>query len=210
MQRIWTTLFLPMLQRLHDDASTIFFVATNYYEKVDPAIARPGRFDFHIHMLPPSPERKIREVLIRALKDRLRLSEDEKEELVVRLHDRLATRGWLVEGRDGSKQLLRDDGASEDALRFVSSVVQLPNGQRGEGPVAVDLRFRYFTRADTLSLADMVVDRFEFDAPHWDRLDRIASDVLDCVMEMIPSAFDYDPGEDYLQWSRLRRARRVR
>lgn len=210
VQRIWTTLFLPMLQRLHDDASTIFFVATNYYEKVDPAIARPGRFDFRIHMLPPSPERKIREVLIPELKDRLRLSEAEKEGLTARLHDRLVARGWLVERPDGSKQLLRDEGASEDELRFVSSVVQLPNGQRGEGPIAVDLRFRYFTRADTLSLADMVVDRFEPDAPELSRLDRIASDVLDCVMEMIPSAFDYDPGEDYLQWSRLRRARRVR
>ena len=41
-----TSAMLPRLQDLHDEARCLIFLATNHLEKIDPAIMRPGRFDF--------------------------------------------------------------------------------------------------------------------------------------------------------------------
>lgn len=41
-----TSAMLPRLQDLHDQTRCLIFLATNYPEKLDPAIKRQGRFDF--------------------------------------------------------------------------------------------------------------------------------------------------------------------
>jgi hypothetical protein len=49
-----TTTMLPKLTRLYDQARVIFFMATNYQDRFDPAIKRPGRFDLLLCMGPPT------------------------------------------------------------------------------------------------------------------------------------------------------------
>ena len=49
-----TTTMLPKLTRLYDQARVLFFMATNYQERFDPAIKRPGRFDLLLCMGPPT------------------------------------------------------------------------------------------------------------------------------------------------------------
>ena len=60
-QKFLTTSLLPKLQGLADQASCLFFVATNHLETVDPAVQRPGRFDFRLQIMPPSYDEKLRQ-----------------------------------------------------------------------------------------------------------------------------------------------------
>ena len=60
-QKFLTTSLLPKLQGLADQASCLFFVATNHLESVDPAVQRPGRFDFRLEIMPPSYNEKLRQ-----------------------------------------------------------------------------------------------------------------------------------------------------
>ena len=57
-----TTFMLPKLTRLHDQGRLIFFMATNFQDRFDPAIKRPGRFDLLLCMGPPTLEEKVREL----------------------------------------------------------------------------------------------------------------------------------------------------
>jgi hypothetical protein len=59
-QKFLTTSLLPKLQELADRAACLFFVATNHFETIDRAVQRPGRFDFRLHVMPPSYEEKLR------------------------------------------------------------------------------------------------------------------------------------------------------
>ncbi|HEX2192418.1 MAG TPA: AAA family ATPase, partial [Acidimicrobiales bacterium] len=59
-QKFLTTSLLPKLQELADRAACMFFVTTNHLETVDPAVQRPGRFDFRLQIMPPSYEEKLR------------------------------------------------------------------------------------------------------------------------------------------------------
>lgn len=59
-QKFLTTSLLPKLQYLYDRASCIFFVSTNFFDSIDLAAKREGRFDFHLQVVPPSFEEKLR------------------------------------------------------------------------------------------------------------------------------------------------------
>ena len=59
-QKFLTTSLLPKLQELADRAACLFFVATNHFETIDRAVQRPGRFDFRLHVMPPSYDEKLR------------------------------------------------------------------------------------------------------------------------------------------------------
>jgi hypothetical protein len=59
-QQFLTTTFIPKLQELADRAASMFFVATNHYDSIDPAAKRPGRFDFRLQVLPPAYDEKLR------------------------------------------------------------------------------------------------------------------------------------------------------
>ncbi len=54
-----TTTMLPKLARLHDQRQVLFFMATNFQERFDPAIKRAGRFDLLVCMGPPSLKEKL-------------------------------------------------------------------------------------------------------------------------------------------------------
>jgi len=54
-----TTTMLPKLTRLHDEARVVFFMATNFQERFDPAIKRAGRFDLLLCMGPPKLSEKL-------------------------------------------------------------------------------------------------------------------------------------------------------
>jgi hypothetical protein len=49
-----TTVFLPKLARLYEQNRVVFFMATNHFKWIDPAIKRPGRFDYHLCIGPPA------------------------------------------------------------------------------------------------------------------------------------------------------------
>ncbi|MEA3037130.1 MAG: hypothetical protein QOH04_2907 [Sphingomonadales bacterium] len=52
-----TSAMLPRLQDLHDAGRCLIFAATNWYDKIDPAIRRVGRFDFQVKVPYPKLER---------------------------------------------------------------------------------------------------------------------------------------------------------
>jgi hypothetical protein len=49
-----TTSMLPRLSELHDKGQLIYFMVTNFFERVDDAIKRPGRFDMLLCVSPPT------------------------------------------------------------------------------------------------------------------------------------------------------------
>lgn len=52
--KLLTPGMLPKFQDLRDKAKCIFVIATNYAERIDPAIVRLGRIDVKIPLMPPS------------------------------------------------------------------------------------------------------------------------------------------------------------
>jgi hypothetical protein len=48
VEQFLTTFMLPKIANLYDNGKAIFFMATNHQKSVDPAIKRPGRFDFQL------------------------------------------------------------------------------------------------------------------------------------------------------------------
>jgi ATPase family protein associated with various cellular activities (AAA) len=55
-----TTTMLPKLARLYDKGQVIFLMATNFFDDLDPAIKRAGRFDLLLCMGPPTFEEKLK------------------------------------------------------------------------------------------------------------------------------------------------------
>ena len=56
--RIFTTSMLPLISKLHEKKNFIYIFNTNFYDEIDPAIKRAGRFDFHLFVGPPNIEKK--------------------------------------------------------------------------------------------------------------------------------------------------------
>lgn len=54
-----TSAMLPRLQELHDQRRCLIFLATNDENKIDPAIKRPGRYDFRLDINHPTCSRII-------------------------------------------------------------------------------------------------------------------------------------------------------
>jgi len=54
-----TTTMLPKLTSLHDEGRVVFFMATNFQDRFDAAIKRPGRFDLLLCMGPPKLSEKL-------------------------------------------------------------------------------------------------------------------------------------------------------
>lgn len=57
--RFLTTSMLPRIVKLRDSRRMVFLVATNHIEVFDPAIARPGRFDLVLPVMPPTAAAKL-------------------------------------------------------------------------------------------------------------------------------------------------------
>ncbi len=93
-QTFLTTSMLPKLLKLRKQGRTIFFMATNYQSRFDPAIKRPGRFDLLIRMGPPTTVEKIRGIRS-GMKDWLgRESDEDKKWIQSELPE------WI--GKDGA------------------------------------------------------------------------------------------------------------
>ena len=213
VQRLWTTLFLPLLQDLHDEGRVVFFVATNHLRLVDPAIARPGRFDFLIYMFPPTPRCKVDEILVPELSTQLSLPKERQERLRRRLHDVLLKPTWLVEDDNGPPFVKEaPDAHSEKRHSYVTLRMEQASGGRAVGKVALGSFFRFFTRADTRETATAAAELYlqkHADNEGWSdaRLDDVRDAVLKAMQEVVPDAFEYDTRENYLNLSRLCRTR---
>lgn len=59
LSRFLTTAMLPKLATINKSRRLVFIVATNYIENFDVAIARPGRFDLIIQVMPPQLDAKL-------------------------------------------------------------------------------------------------------------------------------------------------------
>jgi hypothetical protein len=114
VQRLWTTVFLPRLQELYDQAGTVFFFATNFERsEVDEAVRRPGRFDILMAMPHATVDAK-REFLMKALRGALSLE-----------CDRLAQ---AIEGsKTREEQECRVDGGKE-LMTWEQWLARLTNG----------------------------------------------------------------------------------
>src|SRR5437588_12094152 len=76
LSRFLTTAMLPKLASINKARRSVFLVATNYIDKFDVAISRPGRFDMVVQVMPPSAEAKI--AANRNLEQLLRTASDGK------------------------------------------------------------------------------------------------------------------------------------
>jgi len=129
-QRLWTASFLTLLQDLHDLANVIFIAATNHYESMDTAVIRPGRFDFRVQVLPPSPRRK-EEMLSSLVAD--------------------GSRGQLKLDQAAVEVL-----ESFYASFRPGTTLRGPVAGKAANLVAQDLRWAFMTRADVRALAPYV------------------------------------------------------
>jgi hypothetical protein len=59
ISRFFTTAMLPKLIKLNKERRIVLLMATNFVDQFDDAIAREGRFDARIQVLPPSSEAKL-------------------------------------------------------------------------------------------------------------------------------------------------------
>jgi len=94
-QQFLTTTFIPKLQELADRAACLFFVATNHYDSIDPAVKRPGRFDFRLQVRPPAYEEKLR-MAEKVLAEDFHRLEPELRRQAYRRHITLATRSEMT------------------------------------------------------------------------------------------------------------------
>lgn len=201
VQRLWTTLFLPLLQGLHDEAKVIFLVATNHFDRVDSAISRPGRFDFRIHVLPPSPERKVREILIPELANQLRLSRVEQLNLGDRLTELLCSRTWLVQ--EGN-QIQSTTHWKKEGVQYLDLEVVLSDGSIRIAKMRADVRFQFYTMANTRALARAVGSRVDPKRGEEDAdLGKIVAATCASLPDIVPTCFYFDGERDHLKWSQL-------
>lgn len=56
--KLLTPGMLPKFQNLRDNAKCIFIIATNYADRIDPAVVRLGRVDLQVPLMPPSWEKR--------------------------------------------------------------------------------------------------------------------------------------------------------
>lgn len=105
-----TTMMLPKLQELHDQGRVVFFMATNFQDRFDPAIKRAGRFDLLLCMGPPSLDEKIAKLEVFIDRGDEAESPAEKESLAKE----------LAQARDLIKQYYATSGPLEDRLALLT------------------------------------------------------------------------------------------
>ncbi len=66
--KLLTPGMLPKFQDLRDNKKCIFIVATNYAERIDPAITRLGRIDIKVPLMPPNWEKR-KEMILEGLSE---------------------------------------------------------------------------------------------------------------------------------------------
>ena len=113
-----TTVFLPKLADLYNHNKVVFFMATNHLQQIDPAIRRPGRFDYLLFVGPPGWRDKF-EALTKGSKkdfDALTKKEQEKKQKAHTLLD-----GWAKDWPEKTFSVL--DRFTFDEMRdFFNSI----------------------------------------------------------------------------------------
>jgi len=66
-----TPSMLPKIQKLRNKQRCVFVIATNYVERIDPAIIRPGRIDLKLAVMPPDLEARKRYLTMLSCGDRV-------------------------------------------------------------------------------------------------------------------------------------------
>lgn len=79
MFQFMTPSMLTKINDLRKRARSIFIIATNYAELIDPAIKRPGRIDMQLLLLPPGLAQRKRVISLHLVRQGLKLSDKEVE-----------------------------------------------------------------------------------------------------------------------------------
>ena len=177
LQKLWTTTFLTLLQELHDEASVVFLMATNHFTRIDPAIVRAGRFDFRLHLLPPSPARKL-ELLPDLIHDYFggRISVSRASDVVVQL-----------------REVVHLDLADLSELSTTGPVLS-PFGDQVDA-VPQPVRFAFFTWADVRRLGRDLGSRLlaQADPGAGTPSGLMAHDLVDALNGVVPVGFHFNP-----------------
>lgn len=134
MSRFITTSMLPWFQDLHDAGDLVFIATTNHIRDFDPAIKRPGRFDYVLPVGPPSADQRID--LVRRFLDGMGIPADRAMRLSNLVRDALAT--THADGADGHWEptigelrviaenvARRAEARDDDCERIVGGIVAL-------------------------------------------------------------------------------------
>jgi hypothetical protein len=218
-QRLWTTVFLPLFQELHDRAHVLFFVATNYAQRLDSAIARPGRFDFVLQVIPPTKRAKIDKVLTPRIREIPHCTEQLAQEFAQWMHEEFeSTERYLAtvtrNGNGSGYRIVELDKKNrppqapgqQETLELKPLTVQTIDGGVREAPMPVNVAFEYFTREDLLKLGNRVyeevVRRSQASAGAFELSD-LQQAFLRCFVQIVPAAYVWNPKRDELDASRL-------
>ncbi|HEY2666555.1 MAG TPA: ATP-binding protein [Actinomycetota bacterium] len=212
-QRLWTTVFLPLFQDLHDRAHVLFFVATNYAQRLDSAIARPGRFDFVLQVIPPTKRAKIDGILTPRIKEIPHCTEQLAQEFAQWMHEEFeSTERYLAtvttNGNEPGYQIVELDRKNRppQTLELKPLTVQTIDGGLREAPMPVNVAFEYFTREDLLKLGNRVhreVVLLSRASPGAFDLTDLQQAFLRCFVQVVPAAYVWNPKRDELDASRL-------
>jgi len=134
MGRFITTSMLPWFQDLHDAGDLVFIATTNNIRDFDPAVKRPGRFDFVLPVGPPSSEQ--RTALLQRFLKMMDVSDEQRSRLAEFVESALAPPPGDQAGASwsptiGELQVIaenlvrRADASREDCESTVKEIVYL-------------------------------------------------------------------------------------
>ncbi len=216
-QRIWTTVFLPLFQELHDRSDVLFFVATNYQQRLDTAILRPGRFDFVLQVLPPTKPTKIDKILTPRIREIPHCTEQLAQEFAQWMHRESTERYLATFKRNENECIYRiveldkknrppQSPGQQETLELKPLTIQTIDGGVWEAPMPVNVPFEYFTGDEILKLGNRVSDelalRSQIGSGTFD-LSNLQQALLRCFVHIVPAAYVWDPKRDELEASRL-------
>ena len=98
---------LTSLDSFRSDANVVVVAATNRLESIDPALRRPGRFDWEIEF--PLPSRQDREAILRVSARSLNIEEDLPHALVAERTDGWTPADLAAIWREAAPLAIRDD-----------------------------------------------------------------------------------------------------
>lgn len=114
--KLLTPGMLPKFQDLRDNAKCIFIIATNYAERIDPAVVRAGRVDKKIPLMPPSWEKRVQLCKEKLSKDKIGERFDLYCEKIANL-----TAFYTWKELNNFLELLPSDISFEDLPSFISN-----------------------------------------------------------------------------------------
>ena len=144
-QRLLTTALLPKLQDLHDQAQSIFFVATNHFARIDEAARRFGRFDVTVEVLPACFDEKCRQIIDTVVEAQSDPEDSDSQAFVSQLEEAL---GGLSTA-DRSDERFKIEWATFGEVRNLASrIVHRQGLGRRPGEALLDVLERFVPALD--------------------------------------------------------------